>query len=205
MIENSKKYSIYTLPLENQKYYVGRSITTNKKQRVRQHSSSTNSTIFTKKFKPIGEPTFYDNCDPYDEDKYLFKMMNTYGIENVRGGSFPYLNLSDQDKYFIERSIIGATDKCFNCGSSSHFVRECPYTKKEKKFRETKTKTKSQESQTKSQETQTKSQETQTKSQEIQTKSQETQTQTEENSNQLLDWIYYNVKNVKNIVNNIIF
>jgi hypothetical protein len=190
MIENSKKYSIYTLPLENQKYYVGRSITTNKKQRVRQHSSSTNSTIFTKKFKPIGEPTFYDNCDPYDEDKYLFKMMNTYGIENVRGGSFPYLNLSDQDKYFIERSIIGATDKCFNCGSSSHFVRECPYTKKEKKFRETKTQTKTK---------------TKTKSQEIQTKSQEIQTQTEENSNQLLDWIYYNVKNVKNIVNNIIF
>ena len=194
MIENSKKYSIYTLPLENQKYYVGRSITTNKKQRVRQHSSSTNSTIFTKKFKPIGEPTFYDNCDPYDEDKYLFKMIEIYGIENVRGGSFPYLNLSDQDKYFIERSIIGATDKCFNCGSSSHFVRECPYAKKKKKIRETKT-----------QETQTKSQETQTKSQEIQTKSQETQTQTEENSNQLLDWIYYNVKNVKNIVNNIIF
>lgn len=114
--------SIYILQLENNKYYVGK--TNNPDIRVASHFDS-NGSEWTKIYKPIKVYEIISNCDSYDEDKYTLKYMEQKGIDNVRGGSFSQVELSNEQNKFISQMIKGATDKCFNCGESGHFVKEC--------------------------------------------------------------------------------
>lgn len=83
---------IYLLQLEKNKYYVGK--TTNPKLRLDKHFTS-NGSFWTKKYKPINILEIIPNCDDYDEDKFTIKYMEKYGINNVRGGSFCQIKLSD--------------------------------------------------------------------------------------------------------------
>ena len=114
--------SIYILQLENNKYYVGK--TNNPDIRVASHFNS-NGSEWTKIYKPIKVYEIIPNCDSYDEDKYTLKYMEQKGIDNVRGGSFSQVELSIEQNKFISQMIKGANDKCFNCGESGHFVKEC--------------------------------------------------------------------------------
>ena len=57
--------------------------------------------------------------------------MEKYGIQNVRG-SFCEIKLSDMNVSTLHQMIQGATDKCYICGKSDHFVRDCKRTVKEK-------------------------------------------------------------------------
>ena len=41
----------------------------------------------------------------YDEDKYTLKYMNKYGINNVRGGSFCELYLSEENQKNIKKIL----------------------------------------------------------------------------------------------------
>ena len=85
---------IYILKLEQGKYYIGK---TNKPQfRLNNHFNS-NGSEWTKKYKPIKVLDIKKNCDNYDEDKYTRKYMDKYGINNVRGGSFVTIKLSDSE------------------------------------------------------------------------------------------------------------
>ena len=77
----------------------------------------------------------FSRFDEYDEDKYLFKAMDIYGIDNVRGGCFSSLTLAENDRSYIEKRILGASDRCYNCKSRFHFVRECPEPRQERRFR----------------------------------------------------------------------
>jgi len=51
--------------------------------------------------------------------------MTKFGIDNVRGGSFCQLNLSNEDKITIQKMISGSTDLCYKCGKSGHYINEC--------------------------------------------------------------------------------
>tara|TARA_B100001175_G_C19280146_1_gene528392 strand:- start:31 stop:777 length:747 start_codon:yes stop_codon:yes gene_type:complete len=51
--------------------------------------------------------------------------MNSKGIDNVRGGSFSQIELSDEQIELINKMLRGANDECFNCGKSGHFSKEC--------------------------------------------------------------------------------
>jgi len=123
MIKDNKKYTIYILELERGKYYVGRSEHT--KNRLNDHFLGRGS-VFTRKYKPKKLLQTFSNCDEFDEDKYVFKLMDVYGIENVRGGVFSSLTISDNDRSYIEKRILGASDRCYYCRSPDHFIRECP-------------------------------------------------------------------------------
>ena len=123
MIKDNSKYTIYILQLEQGKYYVGR--TKHKEIRLKDHFSG-RGCIFTRKYKPEKVLQTFYNCDEYDEDKYLFKVMDLYGIDNTRGGCFSSLSLSVNDRSYIEKRILGASDRCYHCKSPSHFMRECP-------------------------------------------------------------------------------
>ena len=113
---------IYVLKLEQGKYYIGK---TNKPQfRLNNHFNS-NGSEWTKKYKPIKVLDIKKNCDNYDEDKYTRKYMDKYGINNVRGGSFVTIKLSDSEIDILKKMNNGTNDKCFICGKKGHFAKHC--------------------------------------------------------------------------------
>ena len=108
---------IYILLLELNKYYIGK--TENPDIRLYNHFNSYGSE-WTKIYKPIKVYDIISDCDSYDEDKYTLKYMEKEGINNVRGGSFSQIELSEEQIKLINQMIKGATDKCFNCGELGH-------------------------------------------------------------------------------------
>ena len=120
---------IYILQLEEGKYYVVK--TTQPSFRIDSHFHGSGSS-WTKKYKPLNVLEMIPNCDAYDEDKHTIRCMEKYGIQNVRGGSFCEIKLSDVNVSTLHQMIKGATDKCYICGKTDHFARECKRTVKEK-------------------------------------------------------------------------
>ena len=113
---------IYILLLELNKYYIGKM--NNPDIRLDYHFNLDGSE-WTKIYKPIKVYEVISNCDSYDEDKYTLKYMEKEGINNVRGGSFSQIELSEEQIKLINQMIKGATDKCYNCGESGHFIKDC--------------------------------------------------------------------------------
>ena len=66
-----------------------------------------------------------ETLDSLDELKFTLHMMKSKGINNVRGANFVSLELRKDQKDIINEMINGATDRCFLCGSSSHFIKDC--------------------------------------------------------------------------------
>lgn len=114
---------IYVLKLENDKYYVGK--TNNPIFRVNEHFNS-NGCNWTKKYKPLEVIEFIPDCDDYDEDKYTKIYMDKFGIDNVRGASYTSIYLDENTKKLLIKSSYNTNNKCFNCGSTEHFCKECP-------------------------------------------------------------------------------
>lgn len=113
---------IYVLELNDGKCYVGK--TDNLEQRLRYHKADTNTTSWTNlhRFKSLLRT--YDESET--EDFYTIKYMAEYGIDNVRGGSFCAINLSESDKTVINKMISTQLGLCFKCSKSGHYVSECP-------------------------------------------------------------------------------
>lgn len=119
---------VYILELTNQKYYVGK--TKNPDFRIQSHFDN-NGSEWTKKYKVINLLELISNCDDYDEDKYTIKYMSKFGINNVRGGSFCKIKLTDENITTLNQIINGINDKCFICGKNNHFAVDCKKFNKE--------------------------------------------------------------------------
>lgn len=115
---------VYTLLLEQNKYYVGK--TDNPQFRIDSHFHASGS-AWTKKYPPLKLLDLIPDCDHFDEDKYTKVYMNKYGINNVRGGSFCQIELDKITYEMLEKMIFSATDKCYLCGEEGHFINNCPY------------------------------------------------------------------------------
>ena len=113
---------IYVLQLERGKFYIGK--TNNPEFRINAHNKLYGSE-WTRKYKAIRLIELKPNCDNFDEDKITIKYMHEYGINNVRGGSFVSIKLSDPQIETIKVMINGSNDKCFTCGKKGHFAKEC--------------------------------------------------------------------------------
>ena len=112
---------VYVLELSGNKFYVGK--TNSPEFRLQKHFDA-NGSAWTKKYKPLRVVEVV-NGDDFDEDKYTLQYMQNYGIDNVRGGSFCELQLTQETKNVITKMLQSATDKCFNCGLSGHFANKC--------------------------------------------------------------------------------
>lgn len=119
---SEQRVSIYILKLKGNKYYVGK--TSNLDRRLSEHQSG-NASAWTARYPPIKVIKVIKHASPFDEDKYTKEWMSTYGIENVRGGSYSSFELTSMQLKTLQQELRGATDKCMKCGRSGHFARQC--------------------------------------------------------------------------------
>lgn len=82
--------NIYILKLEDDKYYIGRTIDI--KRRWGEHSSGVGSS-WTKKYKPVSIVEVHVMLNQSDENNFTKICMLKYGVDNVRGGSYCTLTL----------------------------------------------------------------------------------------------------------------
>jgi hypothetical protein len=113
---------IYLLRLSQNKFYVGK--TKNLTLRIKDHIESKGS-MWTKKYKYIKTDKIFTKCSKFDEDKITIKYMEKYGIDNVRGGIYSQIVLSNDYLKHINKIINHANDNCIRCGSSKHFIMNC--------------------------------------------------------------------------------
>ena len=114
--------TIYVVRLEGGKYYIGKS--NNIITRYHQHINGSGSS-WTRKYKPVALEKTIENASSFEEDKVTKEYMSKYGIDNVRGGSYVEMELSDFHKDALNMEIWGAKDLCSRCGRSGHFVKDC--------------------------------------------------------------------------------
>ena len=67
----------------------------------------------------------YKIKDLHDEDKVTIEYMEKYGINNVRGGSFCNIKLSEAEKEVLRKMIKTQNNKCFKCGQDGHYSNKC--------------------------------------------------------------------------------
>ena len=116
---------IYVLELEHNKYYVGKSI--KPMYRIGDHvniGKQGQGATWTSMYNPIRILEIKESYDPLDEDILTLHYMYKLGIDNVRGGSFCEINLSDHS-HTLEKMLASADDKCYFCGSTDHLIRDC--------------------------------------------------------------------------------
>jgi hypothetical protein len=113
---------IYVIQLMNDKYYIGKTV--NPHFRFETHFTN-NGAEWTKLHKPIKILELIPNCDNYDEDKYTYKYMDKYGIDNVRGGSYTSIVLDNETKKQLEKISNSTNNRCFICSNVGHFANNC--------------------------------------------------------------------------------
>jgi len=116
--------TIYILKLKEGKYYIGRTDRETPEERISEHFNSRGS-VYTQKYEPVSIVEIINNADEFDEDKYVKKYMLDYGIDNVRGGSYSSLRLTDAQKKFIKMELYSAEKICYKCGEEGHFSYNC--------------------------------------------------------------------------------
>jgi len=114
--------NIYILKLKESKYYIGKS--NNVLNRYHQHMNR-NGSSWTRKYKPISIEKTIENVSSFEEDKITKEYMYKYGIDNVRGGSYIEIELTDLQKEILCKEIWAANDLCTRCGRSGHFIKKC--------------------------------------------------------------------------------
>lgn len=119
---------IYALSLVENKFYVGKS--QNVLNRLNQHIDGSGS-VWTTVYKPVEILEVLNENSPFDEDSKTLEYMKNYGIENVRGGSFCEVRLTESQIGVIQKMIKSADNVCFECGKSGHLRKNCPVGKPE--------------------------------------------------------------------------
>lgn len=114
---------IYALTLDHGKFYVGKS--NDVERRFREHVAGT-ACEWTRTHRVRGQPIMLEAANDFNEDVWTKRYMKIYGIDNVRGGVYTQLELSEAQRVMLLSELQGADDRCFNCSKTGHFAKECP-------------------------------------------------------------------------------
>ena len=115
--------TIYTLLLTTDKYYVGKT-TQDPQVRFQQHLSEQGAK-WTVKYKPLKIIDTYESECPFAEDKTTKDYMITFGIENVRGGSYCSIDLPDWQIQALEHEFKSIKNECYKCKKTDHYAKVC--------------------------------------------------------------------------------
>ena len=130
--KDENKCTIYVLKLKQRKWYIGRTSKYDKIKRVFQHFSEKGGSQWTRKYKPVRVEEMIKDETKRAEDKVTKDYMDKYGIENVRGGAYCQLELSEEHLRALRFESVAANNQCFVCEKKGHFAAQCP----EKRFEE---------------------------------------------------------------------
>ena len=122
IVKETNDKSVYVLSLENNKFYVG--ISSNVQRRWLQHKEGVGA-LWTRLHKPIKIVTVSRNASSFEEDKLTKLYMSTYGIQNVRGGSYVSITLSNDEIRAIKKELLFASNRCIRCEAVGHYVKNC--------------------------------------------------------------------------------
>ena len=127
--------SIYTLRLENDNYYIGRS--KNLETRINNHFEG-NGSVWTRLHYPIEVLSIVPLTNDFQELTTTLKLMKEKSIEKVRGDIFCSEVLSPTDLVYIRKMIASndslpyenrsstfSTSFCVRCGRNSHRIEGC--------------------------------------------------------------------------------
>lgn len=114
---------IYILELKGGKYYIG--TTQNFTIRLAQHESGVNSAAWVVLHGYNSTVRTFAYAHKLDEDNEVKKMMMKYGINNVRGGSYSNVTLTNEQNKTLERELGHARNECFKCGRKDHYAKNC--------------------------------------------------------------------------------
>lgn len=121
------KGGIYVLQLGDSKKYVGstRCFTTELRHMINDNVVS--SWVREHGFKAIHCLFPMDNEKDLlkEEETIMYDMMRKYGIENVRGGAFNNIDMTNEEVEVVMKIIGHRHDVCLKCGSSKHYAVDC--------------------------------------------------------------------------------
>ena len=98
--------------------------TNNPTYRLADHFSEGGS-HWTKKYKPISIHELRPDRPSTDEQVVTQGYMQKYGIDNVRGGPWCKISLSESEKELITHMNQSNSDTCYKCGKQGHFASNC--------------------------------------------------------------------------------
>lgn len=116
-------FTIYTLLLTNDKYYVGKT-KLDPEVRLQQHLTD-KSAVWTSKYRSLNVINTFKSNDSFAEDKRTKEMMMEYGIENVRGGSYCSVELPGWQVKALEHEFESINGQCYKCKKVGHISKNC--------------------------------------------------------------------------------
>lgn len=113
---------LYVYELEHGKYYVGKTV--NEERRHLEHMLGCGS-AWTRLHKPIRKIKTEPLTSQEQETVEVKKLMRVHGIDNVRGGAYSQLELSNSNYNTLFQEFVHDAGLCFKCYGSDHMASNC--------------------------------------------------------------------------------